>query len=192
VCIVANNCWGGEFYRYLSRPYTTPLVGISINGPCFARLVERLPEVLDRRLEFVQTSRYDGEPRPYPLGVLDGDIELHFVHGRDQVSAEADWRRRADRVTDPILVTLDCNGPAVDTDTIATVKASPYRTLLLAPAEAQLPGAVPVKNHTIDAARLFGETISEWDLLDWVADGATRIRRRRSPVRRLRRLAYRL
>jgi uncharacterized protein (DUF1919 family) len=67
-------------------------------------------------LRFVGTSRYDDinsdrragiSGAQYPIGCLDDQVELHFVHYQSEAEALAKWTRRVDRIawdTDSLYV----------------------------------------------------------------------------------------
>lgn len=96
--IVANNCWGGEVYKYFDLPFTSPFIGLYLHADCYIRLLEQFDtlNLLDIRFDF--SSRYYPEPRWYPVGHLAGDIEVHFLHYKTQEEAESKWKRRAKRL----------------------------------------------------------------------------------------------
>ncbi|MDB5029166.1 MAG: hypothetical protein JWO66_2855 [Candidatus Eremiobacteraeota bacterium] len=103
--IVSNDCWAAEVYKDLKLPYATPFVGTRIMGPEFIELVRDLPRALAGRLEPAPASRYaalvDREHREwkeYAVGLLDGRIELHFLHYATFAEAADKWRRRLDRI----------------------------------------------------------------------------------------------
>jgi uncharacterized protein (DUF1919 family) len=105
--IVSNDCWAAEVYRDLKLPYATPFVGTRIMGPEFMELIRDLPRALAGRLESLapSESRYAElverelrEWKHYTLGLLDGRIELHFLHYDTFAEAADKWHRRVERV----------------------------------------------------------------------------------------------
>jgi uncharacterized protein (DUF1919 family) len=95
--VVASNCWGGELYKELGLAYTSPFVGLYLYAPCYVRLLSDFRRTLMHPVEFGPPSRYIGVT-PYPLGFLNGDIELHFVHYVSREEAQAKWERRLARM----------------------------------------------------------------------------------------------
>ncbi|WP_042215765.1 DUF1919 domain-containing protein [Paenibacillus borealis] len=93
--IISNNCWGGQVYKNLGKPYNTPFVGLFIYGPCYIKLLENLDYYLHTPLTFTDTSQYKETPS-YPVGLLH-DIEIHFMHYTDENEAYEKWNRRLAR-----------------------------------------------------------------------------------------------
>ncbi len=94
--IVSNNCWGGQIYLWLKKPFNTPFVGLFLYGPCYLKLVKNIDYYLKQKLEFVDYSRYPDRKKTYPVGVLD-DIEIHFTHYKNEKEALEKWTRRTVR-----------------------------------------------------------------------------------------------
>lgn len=95
--IVSNNCWGGQIYQRLNRPYNTPFVGLYIFGPDYMKLLNRFEYYLSRPLTFTSQSLWTDEEILYPIGKLD-DIEIHFVYYADKNEAIDKWTRRVIRL----------------------------------------------------------------------------------------------
>ena len=94
--IIASNCWGTTVYQDLALPYQTPFVGLFLFPDCYLKLVSNL-STLDAPLRFTESSRYEPDTR-YPIGILDDDIELHFVHEQSSAQANEKWSRRLARL----------------------------------------------------------------------------------------------
>ena len=103
--IVADNCWGAEVYKEFNHPYNTPFVGLFLHSPCFLRLVENFTHYIDQPLQFVTSSQYPIENLNYPVGILGEDIEIHFLHYKDENEAFKKWNRRLERMK--LLTDLD-------------------------------------------------------------------------------------
>lgn len=96
--IVSNNCWGAHAYQLLGAPYQTPFIGLFLYPDDYLKLLSRFPDVLERPLAF----RTGIAAEAYPIAILDGDIEIHFLHYRNVDEAAEKWRRRTSRmVGDP-------------------------------------------------------------------------------------------
>lgn len=93
--IISNNCWGGQVYKNLGKPYNTPFVGLFLHAPCYMKLLENLKYYLTTPLLFTKTSKYL-ETFNYPVGLLH-DIEIHFLHYDDEAEAADKWSRRLGR-----------------------------------------------------------------------------------------------
>jgi len=104
--IISNNCWGGEVYRALNLPYKTPFIGLFLFAPCYVRLLINLQEYLNSNLNFTKVSQYkfanqqreQGTWNFYPIGLLDDEIEIHFMHYFSKSEAREKWFRRLERI----------------------------------------------------------------------------------------------
>lgn len=112
--IISNNCFGGRLYQDLDRPYTTPTVGLFFLMSDFNEFCSDLRHYLtEATMTFVPESRSahinykrDHDWHHYPIGVLDGKVEVHFLHYDSEEEALDKWRRRCARVNwDNIVVT---------------------------------------------------------------------------------------
>ena len=102
--IIASNCWGTAVYQDLGLAYTTPFVGLMIYAPDYLRLLSNLRGYMAAPLEFINHSKYDGMSRAraagraYPIGLLGGEVEIHFQHYASTNEAMEKWDRRLARV----------------------------------------------------------------------------------------------
>lgn len=99
--IISNDCWGGGAYGHAGLMYRTPFIGTRILAPCFLRLLSDLRGFLSAPLAFIADSRYPfiEERRAatlgrYPIALLHGAVEVHFVHEPDEATAARKWERR--------------------------------------------------------------------------------------------------
>src|SRR5580658_2143796 len=95
--IISINCWGGEIYRDLDIPYQTPFINLYLELPCFVGFLENFDTAIRAPLEFVEESRYHGK-LAFPIGLIMGTYEIHFMHYRSQEEAREKWNRRRDRI----------------------------------------------------------------------------------------------
>ncbi len=102
-CIISSNCIGSKIYQMLNLTYNTPTVGLFLYAPCFVKFASDLALYLGKELVFSEHSLYpegDGNRANngnYPLGRL-GDIEIHFLHYKDQKTAKQTWNSLCSRV----------------------------------------------------------------------------------------------
>ncbi len=102
--IIANNCWGAELYKRYDKQYNTPFVGLYVYGTDYLKMVTRFKFYLDQILSFTKQSAHN-PLADYPVGLLN-DVEIHFLHYRDEAHASSNWNRRLGRmrqVTDESL-----------------------------------------------------------------------------------------
>lgn len=96
--LVSNNCWGNELYSDLGRKYNSPFVGLFLYPDCYLQLLEDFDSVIASKLEFVKRSRYFDTQSSYPVGLLCGCIEIHFLHYKSELEALDKWSRRVARL----------------------------------------------------------------------------------------------
>ena len=102
--IISNNCWGGCAYSYYGLPYLSPTVGCYIFADDYLKFIKNLRYYLSLDLQFItyKESRYKEslETRNHtnvPIGKLD-DVEIVFLHYKDEKEAAEKWKRRKKRV----------------------------------------------------------------------------------------------
>lgn len=113
--IISNNCWGGFVYQKFGLEYRTPFIGLFIFAPDYIRLLNNLEKIVFYPMRFIspKDSEYvedilvnDQLPK-YPIGVLGDDIEIHFLHYKNEKEALEKWNRRVKRINfDNMLIKL--------------------------------------------------------------------------------------
>ena len=103
--IISNDCWGAGAYGHLGLTYRTPFVGTRIFAPCYINLLRNPRSYVESALAFINTSRYDFMNKfrkenddLYPIGLLRGEVEVHFLHEADEFDAEVKWNRRINKI----------------------------------------------------------------------------------------------
>ena len=103
--IISNNCWGGIISQYFGLPYKSPFVGLFIPMPCYIKLLSAFDEAMSAELSFIEAeqSEYyhkksDLAGKKYPIGVLPGGIEIHFLHYKTEKDAREKWQKRKIRI----------------------------------------------------------------------------------------------
>lgn len=94
--IISNNCWGYKAYQELDIPYLTPFVGLFLPSDSFLRMIANLRFYLDQPLTFLGPSE---KKVKYPVGILGGDVEIHFMHYANDGEALEKWERRKQRIS---------------------------------------------------------------------------------------------
>ncbi|MGB5834025.1 MAG: DUF1919 domain-containing protein [Thiohalocapsa sp.] len=105
--IISNNCFAGWIYQGYNLPYLSPTVGLFIMADDFLALLSDLerhvlstpafiaPDESRYRDHLAQTCSPFGR---YPIGLLNDEVEVHFLHYGSQSEATANWCRRAARI----------------------------------------------------------------------------------------------
>ncbi|MCU1678975.1 MAG: hypothetical protein JWM93_3733 [Frankiales bacterium] len=164
--IVANNCWGGSAYQYLGRRYNSPFVGLFIDNPDFLRLTSDLRGYLSAELEFRPAG---STGTAYPVGVLGGDVEIHFMHYADERDASVKWMRRRDRMDwSAVRVVAAAEGPGA-VEFAARLHDNRPEALVLGPEGAI--GIVGVSDYENNGAIMFFKSLPAFDLVSWLSTG---------------------
>lgn len=101
--IIGNNCWAGGIYEDFKIEYKTPTVGLFFYAPDYIKFVSNLERNLGLPLHFIDNSRYEianqlRDENRYPIGLIDNEIEIHFLHYKNNQDAEEKWERRKKRI----------------------------------------------------------------------------------------------
>lgn len=106
VSIISSNCFAGRIMQDKGMKYNTPTLGLYFMYPDYIEFLQHLEFYLkDAKIEFVEHSKYPiGDERRskwvhwYPIGLLGGKVEIHFLHYHTEEEAAEKWYRRALRV----------------------------------------------------------------------------------------------
>lgn len=104
--IISTNCFAGKVMQDRGMKYNTPTLGLYFMYPDYIEFLKNLDYYLkEAKLEFVDQSKYPlGNQRKsecdhyYPIGILGGKVEIHFLHYYSNEEAAEKWYRRAKRV----------------------------------------------------------------------------------------------
>lgn len=106
VSIISSNCFAGRIMQDLNMKYNSPTLGLYFMYPDYIEFLQHLEYYLkEAKIQFVEHSKYPlGDERRenwkhwYPIGLLDGKVEIHFLHYYSEKKAAEKWYRRAARV----------------------------------------------------------------------------------------------
>lgn len=182
--LVTNNCWGYELYNSTGREYNTPFIGLFLLPECYLRFLERFEYCLNAELKFTSQSKYYAQPKSYPIGVIDGDIEIHFLHYKSETEAREKWQRRVCRfkraVADGAEIYFklcDCEG--CSPEHLARFHALPFPNKISiglqgfnSPCHIHVPKLRnPSGTSLVDGARLFKKRYTYFDITQWLLRG---------------------
>ncbi len=112
--IISNNCWGTFVYKQFDLPYQSPFINALIYGPDYISLLEELTPELLKKITFIEKddSKYKQDlieagyyELDYPIGLLDGKYEIHFLHYEEVEDARNKWLTRCERINfDKLIV----------------------------------------------------------------------------------------
>lgn len=103
--IISNNCWGGHVYRYYGLNYSSPTVGMYFFADEYIRFLKDLERNIHGSLRMIDAkdSKYaqiltDKKQLHIPVGCINDEIEVVFLHSKTASEAYEKWNRRAERV----------------------------------------------------------------------------------------------
>lgn len=103
--IISNNCWGGMIYESYSMEKQSPTVGLFLSADDYIKFVSNLKHYLLQELKFIDYNQSknitlliaSNVGKNVPIGILD-DIEIIFLHYKDQKIAKEKWNNRIKRI----------------------------------------------------------------------------------------------
>lgn len=120
ISIITSNCFAGRIMQDLKMEYNSPTLGLWMMPDDFAVFCSDLKYYLNSDIEIVEHSKNElGEYKmthppkhPYPVGWIDGKLEVHFLHYYTAEEAVDKWKRRAARVNydNLLLIGSEQNG----------------------------------------------------------------------------------
>jgi uncharacterized protein (DUF1919 family) len=90
--LLASNCNGAFILHDLNLKFNSPTVNLFMYPSDFVKYIKNLEYYSKCDLKFIKK-----DDTAYPVGKLD-DIEIHFMHYKDENEAERKWRERTDRI----------------------------------------------------------------------------------------------
>jgi uncharacterized protein (DUF1919 family) len=174
--MVANDCWGAEVYKDFGLPFESPFIGLFVPGPCFIKLASDFRRVVTSPLRFTNESRYERNPdiakKGYPIGLLDDDVEIHFLHYDSEAEAKSKWDRRVSRIAYDRLffkISADGNFPFSDEE-LRTFDALPLARKLILTSRS-LPDvscAITTPDFLTDGKLMYERTHKYIDMAEWL------------------------
>lgn len=129
--IISNNCWAAtSIYQPFGLKYNTPTVGLFIMDEDYIRMLENLEYYLSSSLKFItpSESKYytkisdnGSKEVTYPIALLGGDVEIHFLHYHSEEEAKTKWSRRCSRVNfNHLIVKMSLRDSGYNKDEMCT------------------------------------------------------------------------
>ncbi len=182
--IITNNCWGYELYESTGREYNTPFVGLFLFPECYLRFLENFHECMNTKLKFTHQSKYFTGFKPYPIGILGNDIEIHFQHYPSIEAALSKWDRRVARYNEVVAAGAGIYFKLCDNENCNAAQLERFHAL---PFKYKLSLGLQKynnKNHLhvpflrnkdgtslVDGAKLFKKRYTYFDITQWLLKG---------------------
>lgn len=205
--IISNNCWGAEVYKDLDIQYNTPFVGLFLPSTCFIKLLQNFHFLLNAQINFIDHTRYNfykdfhQEHGNYPIAILGNEIEIHFMHYKNEEEAFQKWNRRVKRMneTSPQLFFKFCDRDLLNDKELHAFDNAPFlnKVCFTAKYHRELKTGVWIKEfhkmpQVMDGKALYPISKYYFDPIDWVKGGIGMPNLKTSIVKELRILKSRL
>jgi uncharacterized protein (DUF1919 family) len=178
-CIISNDCWGAELYRWMGIEYNTPFVGLMFMAPCYLKFLKNPNKYISGQLEFITNSQYE-EPNNvrretgyYPIGKI-LDIEVHFLHFKSEEEAIEKWNRRKVKINwNNLFVKFSLDKDYAEKIHLDEFESLPYKRKVCFSKfdHANSEICVKVKRFTHNGKILFKKCMREFDIVGWINDG---------------------
>lgn len=178
-CVISNDCWGGELYKWTDRPFNTPFIGLMVMAPCYLKFLQNPKYYLSIPLQFKKESFYNemnsfrAKHNNYPLAILD-NIEIHFLHYKNEIEAKEKWDRRKQRMDWEHLVvkfSLDKDYAKPTDLEIIDKLAFPKKVSFSKSETGNFPFNIYVDDYDIDGARMFRLSLTKFSLGKFIKYG---------------------
>lgn len=90
--VLCNNCVGAMVLHDLGQKFNSPTVNLFIPADDYLSFLENLKDNLSAPMTDITGDN------PYPIGLLNGNIHLYFVHYSSFNEAQKAWLRRSKRM----------------------------------------------------------------------------------------------
>ena len=183
--IVSSNCWGTKIYQELGLPYNTPFIGMFFYAPCYIKLLGNIRGYLQFGISFTEKSKYDeaNEARIsnnyYPIGLINGDIEIHFLHSQDATECLNKWNRRLSRMNWNNLFISFTDRDLCNEEILKSFDSLPYKNKVCFTAQnypdlkscVQLP-EFEDESYVGDIYTNFDVSKKHFNIIDWLNGGS--------------------
>ena len=126
--LLCNNCNGALLLHDLGLQFRTPTVNLWLEPGQYVAFLAHLSHYLSCNLEFSDSLE---QQYGYPVGVLDGKINLYFTHYLTRQEARAKWQERAKRVDMDNLFIWFCDRDGCTYEDIRAFDALPYENKVI-------------------------------------------------------------
>jgi uncharacterized protein (DUF1919 family) len=154
--IIGNNCFVGGMYHKYGLKYSSPTIWTYIFPDEYLRFLGKLDWYLAQPLEFIKASKHAMSKRftqitgkVYPIGLLGGDVEIHFMHYKTQQEAAEKWNNRLKRLCRDNLFVVFSDSEEFKEPQLETFAGLPFehKVFLSAKPHAGFDGIVFVKDY---------------------------------------------
>ena len=142
ISVISSNCFAGRIMQDLKLEYNSPTLGLYFMYPDYIEFLQHLEYYLkEAKIEFVEHSKYSiGDERRakrsithhwYPIGLLGGKVEIHFLHYHTEEEAASKWYRRSQRINWQKLLIIGMEQNLCTVEDIRQFDKLPFRRKIM-------------------------------------------------------------
>ncbi|GJM59760.1 DUF1919 domain-containing protein [Persicobacter diffluens] len=176
--LLSSNCLGGQTCKEAGIPYNSPTVGLFLYPEDFYELCRAPEYFFHAPLTFIKESKYPSakkhlEEHHYPIGCLKGEIEIHFLHYKNEEEARTKWNRRVRRINWKNILVITNDQNEFTPEMLSHFDQIKYPKILLSAKELNHPDTVPLsyfkkEAHVGDTFSNRLKIIKDFDLVQWI------------------------
>lgn len=163
-------------YKDFGLPFQSPYIGTFLVAPCFMKLVHDVKRITTSPLTFVERSRYDyinqlKENRPFPTGLLDGNVEIQFLHYASEDEAAEKWRRRVGRSHfNRVFLKLSADKDLFTVQDLRTFDAlsNSHKIAFSRNAHPDISSVVHIPEYVNDGCLMYEISLRHLNIIDWL------------------------
>jgi uncharacterized protein (DUF1919 family) len=114
--------------------YNSPFIGLFLFAKDYIKVLKNLPQYMEMELKFIKAaeSKYKSELienetcAKYPIGLL-GDVEIHFLHYKNEEDARMKWEKRKKRINYDNMIVKFCDRDLATEEDIEEFSHLDYR-----------------------------------------------------------------
>ena len=137
VTIISSNCFAGRVMQDMNMEYNSPTLGLWMMPDDFPVFGSNLHYYTNADIQIVTHSKNDlgnykmtHAKHSYPVGLLDGKLEIHFLHYHTSEEAINKWKRRAQRINQKKILMIASEQNGCTEDDVRAFNAIPHKAKL--------------------------------------------------------------
>lgn len=97
--IIVNTCFGGIAYHHLGLECISPTKNLFMEDEDYIKFIKNYDEYIYSELTYSGEDGFDENQQVYyPIGILGGDIRIHFNHYNSFTKAKLKWDERCKKI----------------------------------------------------------------------------------------------
>ena len=138
VSIISSNCFAGRVMQDLGIEYNSPTLGLWMMPDDFPKFCANIQHYANTEIYLAKYSKNElgnykmtHAKHPYPVGLLDEKLEIHFLHYHSIDEAISKWKRRASRINFKKIFMIASEQNGCTEDDIKAFDAIPHKNKII-------------------------------------------------------------